>query len=361
MSSDYEPRLFTPGPTDVFPEVRAVLAEPVLPHRGGEIRAVTQEVFDRLREAFRTRHETFVALASATGLMEAAVRNLVAERLLVVVCGAFSQRMYEVARRNAIPADALEVEWGRALRPEALRAALAKKRYDVVAIVHSETSTGILNPLAELAPIIREHDDLLFVSDVVSSLGGAPFFMDDWGVDLAFAGTQKAFALPPGLTMFAVSPRAMDRCAAQETRSFVYDFLEFRRRAEKGESPATINTPLVAALRFQLRRIATETMEGRWERHAHLAQLVRERLGDRFTMFPESEFATPTETVFRVPEGLDVDRLRQQLDEKGRLFAGGYGNLSTQTFRIGHMGDLQARHVESFLDDFENCLEALMP
>lgn len=356
MSEAYEPRLFTPGPSDVFPEVRAVLAEPVIPHRGGAIREITRDVFAGLRTLFRTEHETFVALSSATGLMEAVVRNLVAERLLVVVCGAFSQRMLEVAQRNGIPADALEVPWGHAVQPDALDKALKARRYDVVAIVHSETSTGVLNPLADLAPVMAAHDDLLFVSDVVSSLGGAPFFMDSWGIDVAFSGTQKALALPPGLTMFAVSPRAMDRCAAQETRSHVYDFLEYRRRAKNFESPATINTPLVAALRFQLNRIATETLEGRWRRHAALAEMVRDRLGHRFEMFPEEEFATPTETVYRVTEGLDVEALWTAMSEKGREFARGYGSLAKRTFRIGHMGDLRPEHVAKFLDDFEACL-----
>ncbi|MEZ6196322.1 MAG: alanine--glyoxylate aminotransferase family protein [Planctomycetota bacterium] len=354
--SDHRPRLFIPGPTEVFPEILAALAQPVISHRGPEIAEVTRDVFEKLGFLFRTRHECFVALSAATGLMESAVRNLVGKRLLVAVCGAFSERMYKVAQKNGVPCDALEVEWGRHVSPAAIEEALATGKYDVVAVVHSETSTGVLNPIAEIGEVVRRHEDVLLVSDVVSSLGGARFEMDEWGVDLAFAGTQKCIALPPGLCVFAVSPRAMTRCESRPDRGHYFDFMNFRKMAEKGQSPATINTSMMVALRLQLHRMVAETMEHRWKRHQAMADLVRTRLGDRFALFPENDFMTPSETVYGAPEGLDVAALVAAVREKGKLFGDGYGILKGRTFRIGHMGDLQVEHVAEFLEVFEATL-----
>ncbi len=351
----FEPRMFIPGPTEVFPEVLAALSRPVISHRGPEIREITTAIFAKLQRLFLTENECFTALSAATGLMEGVVRNLSRKKVLATVCGAFSERQYKVALANGKPADALTFEPGRPVTAEAVDRALASGDYDLVTLVHSETSTGILNPVAEIAEVVRKHDDVLLAVDVVSSIAGAPVRVDDWGLDVVFAGTQKCLALPAGLTVFSVSPRAMERCAAQANRGQYFDFMNYRKMAAKGQSPATTNTSLMVALDVQLDRILAEGLEDRWARHVAMASYVRGRL-ERLKLFPDRDFMSPTLTVFENDRDLDIKRIVDSARRKGKLFGDGYGDLAGKTFRIGHMGDLQLEHMKAALDVFESVL-----
>ncbi len=355
--SDYKPRLFIPGPTEVFPEVLEAMAGPVISHRGPEVQEVTADVFSQLKVLFGTTHPCYPALSAATGLMEAVVRNLSNKKILATVCGAFSERQYQIAVKNGKPVDALRVDPGLAVRPEMVADALSKGDYDLVTVVHSETSTGVLNPIEDIAKVVGEHDDVLLAVDCVSSLAGAPVKVDDWHIDVAFSGIQKALAMPPGLALFSVSPRAMERSLGMKNKGQYFDFEVFAKMAAKNQSPATINTSLLVALRFQLGRILAEGLENRWQRHQEMASYVRTRLS-RFNLFPEADFMSPTVSVFRNETGINVGQLIDAVRKTGKLFGNGYGALKEKTFRIGHMGDLQMHHMEDFLDTFEDCLAA---
>jgi len=357
--SKFEPRMFIPGPTEVFPEILETLSRPVISHRGPEIQAITEEIFGGLKYLFQTQNECWFALSAATGLMEGSIRNLVRKKVLCTVCGAFSDRQAKVAEKCGKAVDTLEVEFGQHVTPDAVHRALEEGDYDVVTVVHSETSTGILNPIAEIAEIVRAQDDVLLVVDCVSSLAGAPVLVDEWGADVVFAGTQKCMALPPGLCLFTVSPRAMERAESIPNRGHYFDFLNYRKMAERNQSPATTSIPLVYALQAQLRRIREETLEQRWQRHETMATLARERLSPHFPLFPDPEHMTPTETVFLNSKGLDVEELLDRVRARGRIFGNGYGPLKGKTFRIGHMGDIQPHHLDEFLKIFEEELASL--
>lgn len=349
----HDPVMFIPGPTEVFPEVLAQMARPVVSHRGPEIQEITAEVFDKLKMLFRTEAECFTATSAATGIMEGAARNLSRKRILATVCGAFSERQFVVAEKCGKAVDRLDFEWGTAVRPERVGEALAGGDYDLVTVAYSETSTGVLNPVADIAAVVREFDDVMISVDCVSALAGVPFEFDAWGLDLAFAGVQKCMALPPGIAMFAVSERAMERAADMPDRGHYFDFLNYRKMAGRNQSPATTCVSLMFALQHQLRRIEAETLEARWARHDAMARCVRERLGDRYEQFPEADHRTPTETVFRAPDGFGVQEMIDAVRQKGKLFGNGYGALKNETFRIGHMGDLTVDHVGAFLDVFD--------
>ena len=223
--------LFTPGPTEVAPEILREMARPVIGHRGAEMQELVRDIVPRARALFGTRtHEIFLTACSATGLWEAAIRNCVARRVLVPVCGSFSERFYEVALACGVEADPLHVEWGRAVPAQAVADMLATGRYDAVALVHNETSTGVVNPLAEIAEAVRRQSDVLLLVDAVSSLGGVPVEVDRNGIDVCLASVQKCLALPPGFSVCAVSPLALERSAS-------------RRRAWRHATPATAPWP----------------------------------------------------------------------------------------------------------------------
>lgn len=356
MSAQTDPMMFIPGPTEVFAEIREAMARPVISHRGPEIAEITRRVHSRLQDLFQTKNPAWFAASAATGMMEGAIRNLVGERVLCTVCGAFSDRQATVARKCGKTVDVLEFEPGRPVDPDAVADALAKRRYDVVTAVHSETSTGILNPIAAIGEAVHAYEDTLFVVDCVSSLGGAPVLVDDWGIDVAFAGVQKCLALPPGLCVFTVSPRAMERASGIEDRGHYFDFHVYAKMAERGQSPATTSIPHVFALDAQLQRIEDETLSARWRRHAEMARIVRERVGRVFEMFVAPEDASPTLSVFSNDRGADVPAMIAAMKKRGKLFGNGYGPLKDRTFRIGHMGDLTPDHVSRFCDLFDDML-----
>lgn len=238
-------RFFLPGPTEVRPEILAEMNRPLIGHRGPDMVELLRSVDQPLRDLFRTTRPVYVSTSSATGFMETAITNLSRRRILCLVAGAFAERFYKIAGKCGRPADRADIEWGHTCTPDRLRELLSAEpgRYDLVTVVHSETSTGALTPVAELASVVREFDDVLLAVDGVTSVGGAPIEFDEWGLDFLLTGSQKALALPPGLAFAAASERALARAADVPVRSFYFDLLEFEARAPTFQ---TTNTPAIS-------------------------------------------------------------------------------------------------------------------
>jgi len=354
-------RFFLPGPSAVRPELLDAMRRPVIGHRGPEMRELMGGIRDGLGALFGSRRPVYVSTSSATGLMEAAVVNLSRRRILCLVCGAFSGRFAAIARDTGRDFDTLEVPWGEANDPERLAARLseAPDRYDLVTAVHSETSTGVLNPVSEFADVVAGHDDVLLAVDGVSSVAGAPVAFDEWGLDFLLTGSQKALALPPGLSMAAASERALERASEIPARSRYFDLLEFERRIGDDQTPNTPAVSLIYALHTQLGRIAEEGIGERLARHRRLARRTHgwaEEAGDRIgvelsVLAPEGR-RSPTVTAVQLPAGRSGRDVAAGLRGRGFTIAPGYGKLKEDTIRIGHMGD----HT---VDELEAVLEAL--
>ena len=352
------PILFTPGPTEVSPEILEEMARPVIGHRGEEMQAILGEILPRARTLFGTAgHDIFITGSSATGLWEAAVRNCVARKALVPVCGAFSERFHEVALACGAPADRIDTEWGRAVDPAALDRALGTGAYDAVALVHNETSTGVTNPLATIAEVVRRHPGVLLLVDVVSSLAGIPIEVDRHGIDVALASVQKCLALPPGLSLCAVSPRAMERSRSARGKGYYFDFVRLKNCFDKRTPLATPSVSHIVALRRQLQRIEAEGLEARYARHRDMAAAVRAWATERLALFPDLAAASDTVTCVRDTRGLDVAGFLRALRRRGYAIGSGYGRLKETTFRIGHMGDHTLGGVRSLLGQMDEVLE----
>lgn len=352
-------RFFLPGPTEVRPEVLEAMRRPVVGHRGPEIVALIDGMRRGLSALFRTERPVYLSTSSATGMMEAAVTNLSRRRVLCCVCGAFSGRFHAIAEACGRPADRLEVEWGEPTLAERVTERLAEEpgRYELVTVVHSETSTGVLNPVAEIAAAVRDHEDVLLAVDAVSSLAGAPVLTDEWGLDFVLTGAQKALALPPGLALATASERALERARSVERRGFYLDLLKFEARMEKGQTPNTPAVSLLYALEKQLERIAGEGLENRWRRHWAMAHHTHEwvaelagRTGRTFGVLAPDGYRSPTVTAVTLPEGLAGPEVAARLRERGFTIAPGYGKLKERTVRIGHMGDHTMEELEKVLD-----------
>ena len=232
--------MFVPGPVDVDPKVLAAQAKPMLPHRSKDFEAMFASTGERLKQVFFTEHRVFQGTHSGSGMQEMAVRNLAEKSVLACVNGAFAQRWYDVASANGKQTDKIEAEWGQVFQPDQLRDALKAKHYELVLIVHNETSTGAENPVAALCKAVHEASpDTLIAVDAVSSLGGVKIPMDEWGIDFLLTSSQKCFALPPGLSFAGVNERAMKKAETVANRGWYFDMLLLEKHRVKDSTPMT--------------------------------------------------------------------------------------------------------------------------
>ena len=330
-----------PGPTPVPPEVLAAGAQPVLHHRGPDFRELMLRCLARLQEVCRTTNDTLVFTASGSGAFESAAVNLLSpgERVLVVSAGEFGERWATMAETFGADVVQLRYEWGETPRPEDLRARLEESGADVVFLVHSETSTGVVADLEALAGAAREAGALTVV-DAVSSLGAVPVETDGWGLDVVVAGSQKALMTPPGLSVVTVSPAAWERAARTTTPRFYFDWAKLRDALATGSTPFTPAVSLVAALDVALGMLLEEGLEQAFARHAALGRACREgakAMG--LELFSPDEERSAIVTAIFVPEGVNARELVLELrDRFGITVAGGHGDLGVRMFRIGHIG-----------------------
>ncbi len=346
-------RLFIPGPIEVRREILEEQNRWMIGHRGADFESLFARAQTKLRQVFYTKTRVFVSTSSGTGLWEAASRNCVRDdhRVLHLVNGAFSERWADVSRVNGKQVDVIEVEWGRAVKPEQLEAALRKQAYDAVALVLNETSTGVKNPLEDMVSVIRHYPETLILVDAVSIFGGYKIDFDGLGLDVLLTSTQKAMALPPGLAFAAVSDRALERAKQVPYRGYYFDFLELDKFLQKNHTPATPNISLLYATDKQLDYMLAEGLDARFARHEHMAHMTRTwATGCDFALFSEEGYHSPTVTTIDNRRKVDVKALNKFLRGRGMTLSDGYGKIKDRTFRIAHMGDLQPSDMEDLFD-----------
>ena len=338
--------LLGPGPSMVAPRVLNALSTPVIGHLDPEFLALMQEVQELLRFLFQTENELTVPI-SGTGSagMEASLCNFIepGDNVLVAVLGYFGERLVEMAGRYGAQVDRIDRQWGEVFDPDEVKTALSQKKYKLLALVHAETSTGVLQPgIAEIAAAAHQNGTLV-VMDTVTSLGGLPVEIDAWDVDVAFSGTQKSISAPPGLAPVTISPRAREvlRNRSTPVRNWYLDLslLEKYWGSERTyHHTAPINSNY--ALREALRLVAEEGLEARFERHRANAKVLWAGLEDLdLSLLVPEENRLPTLTTTIVPPGVNALEIRQQLLNDYNLeIAGGFGPLAGQIWRIGLMG-----------------------
>jgi len=359
-TGDYpEKTLYIPGPTEVREDVIEEMAQPMFGHRMDRMTDLYTTIVEDTKEFLGTENDVVVLTASGTEFMEAAVQNLVDEDLLVTTCGSFSERQANVAERLGKNVDTLEYEWGRAVKPEDVRARLeeSEKTYDVVTCVMNESSTGVRNPIEEIGDVVAEYPDTLFVVDAVSALGGDFVDIDAHDIDVIFTSVQKAFAMPPGLAVCVVSDDAYEREVASESASWYGGFqrsLDYYDR--KGQTHSTPAIPVMLAYRKQMKYMLDEGHESRDQRHREMAEYTRDWAADHFEMFPESGYESQTVACIENTAGIDVAATIDDVSEEyDMVFSNGYGSqLGEKTFRIGHMGEHTVESVKTLTDAIED-------
>jgi predicted phosphoserine aminotransferase len=350
-------KLFIPGPTEVNEDVRKELARPVISHRGKEFAQLFSEVVPKIQKLLYTKNKIFLSTSSATGLMEAAVRNTVSKKCLNLTCGAFSEKWAEITSKNGKANEIASIEWGKAVKPDVVRERLETGEFDTVTLVHNETSTGVMNPLEEIASVVKDFPDVVLCVDAVSSMGGVKIEADRLGIDVCLASVQKCLALPPGFAIASVSDKAMERAKTVENRGHYFDFLANFEKYEKNQTLTTPSIPHIYALNVQLDRIFKEGVENRFERHRKMAERCKNwATGRGFELFAEKGYESNTVTCISNNKGIDLDVLTEKLAKKGKEISNGYGKLKGKTFRIAHMGDIQPDELNELLEDIDGIL-----
>lgn len=348
-------RFFLPGPTEVHPDVLEAQTRPMMGHRGADAQAFMKPIHRDLQTVFCTERPVFISTSSATGLMEAAVRNGAHSRILSLVNGAFSQRFADIGRACGFEVDEIAVDWGQAHDPDVVRARLEESSYDAVTMVHSETSTGVLNDIPALAAVVRDFEDTMVLVDSVTGFGAAELRPDDWGIDFLVTGSQKGFALPPGLAFGVASERMMERAATAPKRGYYFDLEFFAENHAKDQATTTPALSVLYALEVQLARMLSEGMEARWARHMAMAERtwawvteMNERGAGLEILAPEGH-RSPSVTTIRLPDGVAGPDVTRAVKERGWVIGGGYGKLKPDTIRIGHMGEHTLEELEGVL------------
>src|SRR5437016_12033610 len=270
-------KLFIPGPVEVSEETWAAFSRPLIGHRSEDFRNLYREIHPKLQTLFGTKQPVFLSTSSAWGVMEASIRNVVDRGVLCCMCGAFSDKWFDVAKRCGKKAEPLQVEWGKHIDQKDVDRKLASGKFDTVTLTHSETSTGLMNPLPEICCVRAKYPDVVLIVDTVSSFSAVKIEMDALGFDVMLTGAQKALALPPGFSLFSVSEKAFARAEKQKDRGYYFDFLEFRKQQAEWMTPSTPSIGHIFALQSKLDEIFEEGLQARFDRHAKTNTIFHDR------------------------------------------------------------------------------------
>jgi aspartate aminotransferase-like enzyme len=297
--------------------------------------------------------------------MEGALRNLVTKKVLNCMCGAFSDKWFDVSKRCGKQAEALQVPWGSPIRADDIDRHLATGEFDALTLIHNETSCGVMSPLTEIAALKAKYPDVTFIVDAVSSMTAVPIEFDKLGIDVLLAGTQKAFALPPGLTVFTASAAALAKAATVADRGYYFDFVEFEKNARESMTPSTPSISHIYALSSKLDEFFAEGLDARFARHVRTNDMLRDWAArNGFTLFPEPGFESRTLVCVNNgarPGGrvIDAARFQKLVKDQGVLIDGGYGKIKGTTFRISNMGDETPESIQALITLLDNALAKL--
>jgi len=352
-------RFLLPGPTEVHPDVLRAMLRPMVGHRSTAMVKLLAAMEEPLRQVFRTQRRVIIGTCAATGFMELAVRCGVRQRMLALVGGAFGQRFAAIAEACGHDVVRLEVPLGGTIEADMLHDALERTDVDAVSMVHSETSTGALAPLSELAPVVHEREDVLLLVDAVTSVAGSPVDTDALALDFVFTGSQKALALPPGLALGVASERMVERARRLPLRGAYLDLVAYEESFAERQPTNTPAVSLFYALAEQLHRIEMEGgIAARWARHEAMRQAVEQWVAGPggalgFQFLPREGRRSWTVSCLRAPEGRNARDFVQALRGQGWTIGSGYASLKPTTLRIGHMGDHSVESVHEVLGRLE--------
>jgi aspartate aminotransferase-like enzyme len=353
-------KLFIPGPVEVREDVLQKMATPMIGHRSKAASELQRGISEKLQKVFYTNEMILLSTSSGSGLMEGSVRSCTGKRAAVFSIGAFGDRWFDMATANGVEADKFKVEQGNVTLPEHVDAALATGKYDLITVTHNETSSGITNPVEEIAVVMKKYPEVVWCLDAVSSMGGMKIEVDKLGVDVCITSTQKCLGLPPGLAIASFSQKAVEAARKVKNRGLYLDLLALYDFILKSDYqyPSTPSLSHMYALDYQLDRIMAEGLENRFARHTEMARYTRAWAKENFELFAVDEkYCSDTLTTIKNTRGFGVSDLNKELGKRGFEISNGYGALKELTFRIAHMADCTLDDIKEVIANIDDILK----
>ncbi len=352
------PKLFIPGPTHVPEHVMSSLSAPQIGHRTPEFSELMSEIVKGIQKVLYTDNHVYLASHAATGLWEMGITNSVKKGILHTVNGSFSSKWATVSHECGKETGVLEYNWGCGVKAEDVDKHLSSGKYDVFAMVHNETSTGVMSPLEPIAELLEsKYPDVIWLVDAVSSMAGHKIEVDKLGIDFILSSTQKAWGLPAGFAVCAVADRMIKRAAEIKNKGYFLDIGVYEKYYEKMQTPATPSIPHMFGLKYALTSLFEEGLENRWDRNLKMAEFTRNwALSFGQSLFPEDGFASNTITCIQNDKNWDINSINNALLEQGYRMDRGYGKLRGKAFRISHMGNVFMDDLKDYLQKFEEVL-----
>jgi len=352
-------KLFIPGPVDVSSDVLEKMATPQIGHRTKEASDLQRAISEKMKKIMFTENEILLSTSSGSGLMEGAIRSCTKQRAAVFSVGAFGKRWYDMAINNGVCADLFESDMGSPTTPKMVDDVLSTGKYDLITITHNETSTGVMNPIGEIAKVIQKYPDIVFCLDAVSSLGGVKIPVDEWHVDVCITSTQKCIGLPAGMAICSISEKAIESAKKVKNRGYYFDLLALYNYIQKKDYqyPSTPSLSHMFALDYQLNKILDEGLDNRFDRHKKMAELTRNWAVLNFDLFADKGYESNTLTTIKNTRKISVSDLNKALGKKGYMISNGYGDLKEKTFRIAHMADRTLEEMKEIFREIDLILQ----
>lgn len=353
-------KLFIPGPVEVRQEVLSQMALPLIGHRGRDASQLQENIINNFKKIFYTNEQILLSTSSGSGLMEGAIRSCTLKKAAVFSIGALGDRWYEMAISNNIVADKFEKQWGEAFTKEEIERVLETGEYDLITITHNETSTGVMNPIEEIAEVIGKYPDIIFCVDAVSSAVGSKIEVDKLGIDILITSSQKCIGLPPGMSVCTFSTKAIKRAEKVTYRGKYFDLLSLYKyiKDKNYQYPSTPSISHMYALDYQLNYIVNEEgIENRFGRHKVMAKITEEWADKYFELFADKKYLSNTVTTIKNVRNIDFSYLNNELGKRGFQISNGYGILKDKTFRIAHMADCTIESLNDLLENINDILK----
>ncbi len=362
MAIEYN--VLAPGPVNLHPRVQEALALPMIHHRTPEFDKILARVLSRLKNIFQTTQPVFISTSTGSGGMEALLVNTLAprDRVLGIDSGKFGERWCEMAQVFGGQLDRMKVPWGEAVDPEAVRQHLQKNPGTAIVMCQAcETSSGVVHPIEQLGKVIAEFPDTLFLVDGITALGALPLPMDAWKIDGLVGGSQKAFMLPTGLSLFSFSQKAWKKIESNPTPRYYFDVRREKKANEKGETFFSSNVTFIRALDVVLDLIEEKGLPALFAEIEKRAEFTR-HFGQKMGMKLFAKSPSNSLTALSVPEGIDSQKIRQILEEKHHItIMGGQDQAKGKILRIGHMGYIQPQQMIDLMMKLGEVLHAENP
>lgn len=349
-----------PGPVELSEEVLKAMAEPVIGHRTPDFENILLECWGLLKDIYKTKGDIAIITGSGTSGMDASIASIIdkGDEVICITGGKFGERFIDIVSGYGGIAREVPVEWGRAVEPEDVEKAVSESNAKAITLTHNETSTGVLHDAEKIGKIAKEND-MLFIVDAISSIGGNEFETDKWNIDLCIVGSQKCLAAPPGMAFVSVSERAGEVIDNNQTKNFYLNLASYKKSLGKKTTPFTPSVSLIYGLLEALKAVEREGLENRIKRHKMLAKATREAMkAITIELFADERVASNTVTSMKIPAGLTDDDVRGVMKgEHGILLAGGQAQVKGKIFRIGHMGNVMQEDLLEVISALEKTLE----